>query len=122
MPNKELVSFVKEARKRGFDDLQIKEVLMKHGWPIDEIEKAFSFLKPSYKFKNKIDIFLDNEVLKILEKRAKKNMFTISEQIEDILRRSCLSMKMKKLPYDEKLDDSLVSIFSRSRKGRKRKK
>jgi len=122
MTNKELVKFIKAARKRGFGDSQIKESLLKHGWPLDEAESAFSFLKPSYKFKNKINIFLDNEVLKILEKRAKKNMFTISEQIEDILRRSCLSMKMKKLPYDEKLDDALVSIFSRSRKGRKRKK
>lgn len=121
MTNKELVNFVKEARERGFGDAQIKLLLLKHNWPLHEIELVFSSLKPKYKFKNKICIFLDNEILKILDKRAKKNMFTISEQIEDILRRSCIGMKMRKLPYDEKLDDTLVSIFSRSRKGRKTK-
>ena len=79
-------------------------------------------LKPKYKFKNKVCIFLDNEILSMIEKRAKKNMFTVSEQIEDILRRSCISMKNKKVLYDEKLDDSLVSIFSRRKSGKKSKK
>src|SRR3989338_4480589 len=107
--NKELVKFIRVARKRGFDDYQIKEPLLKHGWLLHEIERAFASLKPSYKFKNKICIFLDSDILKIIDKRAKKNLFTTSEQIEDILRRSCLSMK-KKLPYNEKLDDTLISI------------
>jgi hypothetical protein len=31
-----------------------------------------------------ITLFLDDELLDSLEKRAKKNMFTLSEQIEDI--------------------------------------
>lgn len=113
--NKELVAFIKEARKRGFDDFQIKEPLLKRNWPIEEIEKAFSVLKPRYKFKNKICIYLDSDVLKILEKRAKKNMFTISEQIDDILRRSCITSKTRKKP-EEKLDDVLVALFSRRRK------
>ena len=94
--NPELIKFIKEARKRGFDDFQIKEPLLKHGWPIEEIEKAFSVIKPRYKFKNKICIYLDSDVLKILETRAKRNMFTISEQIDDILRRSSISSRMKK--------------------------
>lgn len=121
MPNKSLLKFIREARKKGFSDLQIKEPLLKHGWPLDEIEAAFYNLKPKYKFKNKINIFLDNEILKILEKRAKRNMLTISEQIEDILRRSSVGMKRRKLPYDKKLDDILISIFSREKRGRKTK-
>ena len=118
LANSKLVEFIKEARKRGFDDYQIKEPLLKHGWPIDEIEKAFASIKTKregkYKFKNKISIFLDNELLKIIEKRAGKNMFTLPEQIEDILRRSCINAKKVKR-QEEKLDDMLVSLFSRKR-------
>lgn len=114
MANKDLVKFIKEARKRGFDDYEIKTPLLQKGWPLSEIEKAFSESTPKlkYKFKNKITLFIDNEVLKILGKRAKKNLFTISEQIDDILRRSCLMAKNQK-KQDEKIDDLLVSIFSR---------
>lgn len=120
MANQKLVKFVREARKKGFSDLDIREPLLKKGWPLDEIEKAFLELKPKYKFKNQVSIFLDNEILKVLEKRAKKNIFTIGEQIEDILRRSCLNIKTGyKAP---KCDDTLVEIFSRQKKGRKKKK
>jgi len=114
MANKDLVKFIKEARKRGFDDSEIKEPLLQKGWPLTEIEKAFSevSIKLKYKFKNKLTLFIDNEVLNILEKRAKKNLFTVSEQIEDILRRSCLMAKKQK-KQSEKIDDLLVSIFSR---------
>lgn len=112
MPNKQLINFIEEARKRDFNDFQIKEPLLKKGWPLNEIEKAFSVLKPNIEFKNKITIFVDYKILKILEKRAKKNMFTISEQIEDILRRSAINAgKIKR--EEEKLDDLLVSLFSR---------
>lgn len=121
MANQKLVSFIKEARKRGFDDFEIREPLLKKGWPLEEIENAFYALKPKYKFKNKISIFLDNELLRIIEKRAKKNMFTISEQVEDILRRSCLSMK-KGYPKAIKCDDKLVDIFSRDKRGNKSKR
>jgi len=116
--NKELVEFIKKARERGFDDLQIKNPLLERGWQIDEIEKAFSVLKPRYKFKNKITVFLDSDVLKVLEKRAKKNMFTVSEQIDDILRRSVISSK-RGYPKPIKIDDSLINIFSREKRGRK---
>jgi DNA-binding transcriptional regulator YhcF (GntR family) len=117
MANKELVNFIKEARKKGFDDYQIKEPLLKHGWPIEEIDKAFASLKPqeNFKFKNKITVFVSNDVLRALEKRAKKNLLTIPEQIDDILRRSCIrSGKIKK--EQEKIDDLLVSIFSRRKR------
>ena len=111
MASKALVNFIKEARKRGYDDLQIKQPLLQNGWPIEAIEKAFSSLKPRYKFKNKICLYIDSDILKILDKRAKKNLFTISEQIDDILRRSC--MNKKKIKPEEKLDDTLVKLFSR---------
>ena len=107
MVNKELVKFIKEARKKGFDDYQIKEPLIKNNWSINEIEAAFASIKPEYKFKNKIDIYLASDILKIIEKRARKNMFTISEQIEDILRRSAISAGSLKRK-EEKLDDMLV--------------
>jgi len=119
MPDKNLVRFIKESRKRGFDDFQIREPLLKKGWPLEEIEKAFYALKPKYKFKNKISIFLDSEILKIIDRRAKKNMLTLNEQIEDILRRSCINMK-KTSSRPIKCDDNLVAIFSRERKGRKK--
>lgn len=121
IPNKSLVKFIKESRKRGFDDFQIREPLLKKGWSLDEIEKAFYVLKPRYKFKNKVSIFLDSEVLKMIDKRAKKNMLTLSEQMEDILRRSCVNLK-KGTSRKVKCDDSLVAIFSREKRGNKSKK
>jgi hypothetical protein len=122
MANKKLVSFIKEARKRGFGDTTIRNALTKHGWPLQEIEKAFTSLAPRYKSKNQVTMFLDTEVMELLEKRAKKNMFNVSEQIEDILRRSVISQKKKKYPYEPKIDDALVSVFSRRKSGRKKKK
>jgi hypothetical protein len=112
MSNKDLVKFIKEARSRGFDDYQIKEPLLKKGWPLDEIEAAFASIKVKIKFKNKITIYLDSDVLKVIDQRAKKNMFTISEQIEDILRRSAINAKTIK-KQQEKLDDMFIALFSR---------
>jgi hypothetical protein len=111
-PNKLLVNFIKEARKRGFDDYEIKEPLLQKGWLLNDIELALASLKPKIQYKNQITIYLDNDILKIIDKRAKKNLFTIPEQIEDILRRSCVSTK-KSNQRTEKLDDLLVSLFSR---------
>lgn len=67
-----------------------------------------------------VTLFLDDELFEALRKRAKKNMFKVTEQIEDILRRSVLSQKLKRKVPDDKLDDRLVGIFSR--KVRKTKK
>jgi hypothetical protein len=115
MVNKKLVEFIKEARKRGFDDFQIRTPLIQKGWPFEQVEEAFAFLKPRYKFKNKVSIFLDTDTLKIIEKRAKKNMLNIGEQIEDIIRRSCIVQKNAGAKKPEKMDDLLVSLFSRKR-------
>jgi chorismate mutase len=122
IPNPDLIKFIREARRRGFDDYSIRTPLLKHGWALSEVEAAFNALKRKarehYHFKNKVTIYLDNELLKMIEKRAKKNMLTLPEQIEDVLRRSCLSLKAKKFPA-EKIDDLLVAIFSRQKRGKK---
>jgi hypothetical protein len=121
-PNTDLIKFIKEARKRGFDDYTIRTPLLKQGWPESEVECAFNALKRKARehisFKNKIVIYLNNDLLKMIDKRAKKNMLTLPEQIEDILRRSCISMKKKPLAQG-KIDDLLVSIFSRQKRGKK---
>ena len=70
MPNKDLIKFIKEARKRGFDDYQIRQPLLQKGWPINLIQEAFIIIekkeKPSKKdsYKNKITVYLDDELLK----------------------------------------------------------
>jgi len=112
--NSKLAKFIKEARRRGYSDLQIRDLLLQNRWPLNQIESAFVSLTPKKKFKNQVTIFLDNEIIDILEKRSKKNMFTVSEQIEDILRRSCLAKK--RTPKEQKLDDALVALFSRRKK------
>ena len=115
MADLKLVNFVREARRRGFDDRRIQEALLGNGWQIKDINSAFDSLKSEIKSKNSLTIWLDSDVLKKLEKRAKKNMFTLPEQVEDILRRSVINAsgisKQK-----EKLDDMLVGLFSRRRK------
>ena len=122
-PNKDLTKFIKEARNRGFDDYEIREPLIKQGWPLDEIESAFFSLRPKkkihFKFKNKVTIYLDNDLLKMIDKRAKKNLLTLPEQIEDILRRSTLSIKNKQKAPPEKIDDILLGIFSRQKRGKR---
>jgi len=66
-----------------------------------------------------ITINIDDEQKKILEKRAKKNLMTLRELIEDIIRRSAIRTK-KGSRREDKIDDRLVKIFSKSRVGRKR--
>jgi len=69
----------------------------------------------------KITISLDKAEVKILNKRAKKNLLSLQEQVEDIVRRSCIhSSKGTYRPL--KCDDQLVAVFSRDRRGRKKKK
>jgi len=69
----------------------------------------------------KLTISLDEDEVKILKKRAKKNLLTIREQVEDIIRRSCVMSKSR--GYRQiKVDDKLVAVFSRQRSGRKPKK
>ena len=118
-----LTDFITEARKRGFSDKIIKEAILNKGWSVEKVESAFESLMPKFKSKNQVCIFLSDDLLETLEKRGKKNMLTVSEQIEDILRRSTLSLKKRSsnaIP-NEKLDDSLIGLFSRRRSGRKGK-
>ena len=70
----------------------------------------------------RVTIEITDDEQKILKKRADKNYFSLKEQIEDIVRRSCISQKNKSTLKEIKCDDKLVGIFSRSRRGRKRKK
>ena len=69
----------------------------------------------------KLTISLDDEEVKILKRRAKKNLLTLREQVEDIIRRSCVSSS-KGTYRPLKIDDKLVGVFSRERRGRKKKK
>lgn len=69
-----------------------------------------------------ITINIDEDVRKIISKRAKKNMFSLKEQIEDILRKSAVRTKNSSKYKQIKVDDKLVAVFSRERRGRKKKK
>ena len=69
----------------------------------------------------KITINIDEDVGRILKKRAGKNLLTLREQIEDILRKSAVRTKSRKSHRAIKIDDRLVSVFSREKRGRKRK-
>jgi len=69
-----------------------------------------------------ITINIDEDVKKILSKRAETNLFTLREQIEDILRKSAVRTKSGAKYQAVKVDDALVAVFSRERRGRKRKK
>jgi len=115
-----LINFIKEARKRGFDDYQIRKALLDKGWPESIVDFYFISLKQP-KEKNKVTIWLSDDILTSLEKRAKKNLLTLHEQVEDILRRSVVSSK-KSTPYAPKVDDKFIELFSRARSGRKPKK
>ncbi|VVB82639.1 Uncharacterised protein [uncultured archaeon] len=120
--NTELINFITEARRRKFGDTEIKSALLNHRWPLEEIDDGFNELDSKNKLKNQILIFLDDDLLKCLEKRAKKNLLTVPKQIEDILRRSVVNQSKTKSLKTEKLDDTLVSLFSRKKSGRKKRR
>jgi len=69
-----------------------------------------------------ITIDIDEDVKKIISKRAKANLLTLREQIEDILRKSAVRTKTSKKYEVIKVDDKLVAVFSREKRGRKKKK
>jgi hypothetical protein len=113
MANPDLVKFILEARKRGFTDIKITESLLSNGWPMHEIHSGYEALREHH-FKKGITIWLDKEVVNLLEKRAKRNLLTLPEQIEDIVRRSIANQRPNQ--QKEKLDDMLVGLFSRKSK------
>ena len=114
MANSDLIRFILEAQKRGFDDNKIREALLSNRWPANEVNQAFQSLRKEHHFKESVTIWLDSEIIKLLEKRAKKNMLNVEEQIEDIVRRSVANQKPTQ--KKEKLDDLLVGLFSRKSK------
>jgi len=129
MLNQQIVQYILECRRQGFDDWQIKEHLIKNSWSSDIVDEAFLYLakqrenktdKTKQKIKNALTIYLDDDLVKIIDKRAKKNMMNFNEQVEDILRRSCLSMKKQKSVFDKNLDDKFIGLFSRRNTGRKK--
>lgn len=69
-----------------------------------------------------VTINLDEKVKRIIGKRAKKNLLTLREQIENILRTSAIRTKAGKSYSRIKVDDRLVAVFSREKRGRKKKK
>jgi len=69
----------------------------------------------------KLTISLDDGEVKVLSRRAEKNLLTLKEQVEDIIRMSCVRSKEGKGYRAIKCDDKLVGIFSREKRGRKKK-
>jgi|SRR3989344_5903243 len=110
----DLIKYIVEARKRGFSDNEIKAPLYEKGWLKKDVEKAFNSLKEENRVN--VEITLPESIVKIIEKRAKKNMLSLEEQIEDIVRRSAVNAKNKRFPAPEKIDDLLISIFSRRKR------
>jgi hypothetical protein len=70
----------------------------------------------------RVTVDLSDDEIKVLNKRAKKNLLSLKEQVENIIRRSCVSYKGGPKYSRVKPDDRLVGIFSREMRGRKRKK
>lgn len=68
-----------------------------------------------------ITITIEENLFKLIKRRAQKNLLTTKEQIEDIVRRSMLSYTdSRKLSSTKNVDDKLLDIFSRQRRGRKK--
>jgi hypothetical protein len=68
-----------------------------------------------------LTVSIDEEVKKVIAKRAKKNMLSLKEQIEEIIRQSAIRTKSGTGVSQVKIDDRLVEVFSRNKKGRKKK-
>jgi len=70
----------------------------------------------------RLSINISDEEKAILKKRADKNYLSLTEQAEDIIRRSCINQKNKTSSKEPPCDDKLVGIFSRARRGRQAKR
>lgn len=71
-----------------------------------------------------VSIILSEKEMSLLKRRANKNLFSPREQAEDIIRRSLVSYGSKQGSSInlKNVDDKLVGIFSRERRGRKKKR
>ena len=67
-----------------------------------------------------VSINIDKDEIKVLRKRARKNLMTLREQVRDIIRRSCVNALNKSSSPRINVDDKLVSIFSRVQRKRKK--
>lgn len=68
----------------------------------------------------RIYLDFDDELISAINRRAEKNLMSPEKQIEDIVRRSMVSFRKKATNSDSKVDDSLISVFSRANNGRKK--
>jgi len=69
-----------------------------------------------------ITISIDGEIFKVISRRAKKNLLSVKEQIEEIIRQSAIRTKAGVSAALIKTDDKLVEIFSRHKKGKRKRK
>lgn len=70
-----------------------------------------------------ITINLNDNIMNLVKRRAKKTLLSPKQLVEDIVRRSMLSYKdYGKLSPAINTDDKLLNIFSRARRSRKNKK
>ena len=132
--NPDLIKYILECRARGFEDWQIRSTLDYHGWKEEDIEAGFEALKKEeekklkkkekrnnkiiYVYKNTITIHLSEDIYNAVAKRAKRNMLSVEEQVEDIVRRSCVSLKKKEIV--DNVDDIFLKLFSRKNVGKKK--
>jgi len=72
--------------------------------------------------KKTLTIALDEEILKALKSRAKKEFLTVKELAEDIIRRSTISYKRRKGSRRDNVKDPYLRYFSRKNVGRRPKK
>ena len=68
--------------------------------------------------KKRVTIEIDDKIIAKLQKRARRNMLSLRELIQDIVRRSAISGKTFSLSGEA--DDKLVDIFSRKTKKRRK--
>ena len=86
-----------------------------------DVEDKLRIVEDKFRKMKSITIRFGKELMKEIEKRAKKNYLSVPELIEDIVRRSMISYKGgTRRPL--KIDDKLIAIFSREKRGRKKKK
>ena len=69
-----------------------------------------------------ITISISEEIKKVISKRAKKNLISVKEQIEEIIRQSAIRTKSGTGVSKFKVDDRLVEVFSRQKKGKSSKR
>ena len=118
--DQKLIDFIIEVKRRGYNNSEVIPQLTERGWSIREINAALKSISTTKK--EKVEIYLNENIIDIVKKRARKNLLSLPEQIEDIVRRSCVNTKINKSKANEKLDDLLVGIFSRRKSGKKSNK